>query len=225
MNYPSIAEARLPATYEAAKAALAICMRVDECKDWADKMAALASYAKQADDDALYKLARRIQGRAVHRCGELLNEINGQGARTDLKLRQGVPTKLSTAREAGLSRHKQETAVRVANIPKDQFEALIEGDDPPSVTALAELGTATRPDDFLEGLDPEEHQEATAVWAFVCLFTEHERAASADLAMAVRGMRSHERQDILAKLPGLRGWLDRLEEEVRDHELSRQADR
>src|SRR5262245_38639552 len=43
--------AQLPAAYEAAKDALAKCDQVDECKDWADKAAAIASYARQAHDD------------------------------------------------------------------------------------------------------------------------------------------------------------------------------
>ena len=48
MSLPSVNGARLPRTYEAARAALAECQQLDECKDWADKAAALASYAKQA---------------------------------------------------------------------------------------------------------------------------------------------------------------------------------
>lgn len=34
---PTIRDAQLPARYESAKAAIAECDRVDECKDWADK--------------------------------------------------------------------------------------------------------------------------------------------------------------------------------------------
>ena len=55
------ANASLPVSYENARNALANCQAVDECKEWADKAAALASYAKQADDDELYMMARRIQ--------------------------------------------------------------------------------------------------------------------------------------------------------------------
>ncbi len=69
---PSISDARLPASYERAKSALAECSRIDECKEWADKAEALASYAKQAKDDGLRILADRIQARAINRCGELL---------------------------------------------------------------------------------------------------------------------------------------------------------
>jgi hypothetical protein len=53
--------------------------RIDECKTWADKTEALASAscAKQANDNELRKMADRIQGRAVRRSGELLQEIEG----------------------------------------------------------------------------------------------------------------------------------------------------
>ncbi|MCC7275806.1 MAG: hypothetical protein IT561_24260 [Alphaproteobacteria bacterium] len=75
----------------------------------------------EADDDTLRKLADRIQARAVRRCGELLRQFDGQGARTD-KLGEGVHTKLTqrqVASDAGLSRHQQVTAVRVANVPAE----------------------------------------------------------------------------------------------------------
>ena len=72
---PNIADARLPATYESAKQALAECSRIDECQNWADKAAALASYARQARDDTLFCFATRIKARALNRCGELLRQI------------------------------------------------------------------------------------------------------------------------------------------------------
>lgn len=73
-----IASARLPATYEAAKTALAECSRLDECQSWAGKAEALASYARQAKDEQLRKMADRIQARAIRRCGELLKQVEPQ---------------------------------------------------------------------------------------------------------------------------------------------------
>lgn len=78
MNAASLipaSRAALPAAYEAARTALAECSRIDECKTWADKAAALASYAKQADDKSLENHATRIRARAISRCGELLQQI------------------------------------------------------------------------------------------------------------------------------------------------------
>ena len=72
----SIGDARLPETYEAAKQALAACVRIDECKSWADKAAAIASYARMADDQDLHRRATKVQGWAVRRVGELLEEFS-----------------------------------------------------------------------------------------------------------------------------------------------------
>src|SRR5438046_9428855 len=94
-DLPPINKAKLPATYQSAKVALAECTRIDECQDWADKAEALASYAKQAQDDGLRKMADRIQARAIRRCGELLQQIQTSiGARTDLEPRDGTVPKL-----------------------------------------------------------------------------------------------------------------------------------
>jgi hypothetical protein len=140
-----VSDARLPATYEQAKIALAQCSRIDECQEWANKAEALASYARQADDETLFRFAKRIQGRAVRRSGELLKEINGKGNNQHSR---GTPTKLTqreAAEQAGLSKDQQVTAVRVANVPAEQFDAAVESDKPPTVTALAEMGKQSRP--------------------------------------------------------------------------------
>ena len=89
ISLSSNADVRLPVAYVNAKHALTECSRLDECKDWSDKAAALASYAKQANDDTLHKMAVRIQARAIRRCGELLKTFDAQGKRTDRELDTG----------------------------------------------------------------------------------------------------------------------------------------
>ena len=79
-----IQHARLPQVYEHAKNALAECQQVDECQDWANKAEALASYARQAADETLRRMADRIQARAVSRAGVLLQQFQNERARTDL---------------------------------------------------------------------------------------------------------------------------------------------
>jgi len=138
---------QLPSTYMEAKRALAECASVDQCKEWSNKSAALASYAKQAKDTALFDHCTRIKARATQRMGELLKEVDAQGKRTD-KLTEDAPGKLSqreAAANAGLSEHQQLQAVRVANVPKDEFDRLVEGDNPPSLTDLAGIGTKSKP--------------------------------------------------------------------------------
>lgn len=141
----SVAHARLPQAYEQAKAALANCASIDECQTWANKAEALASYAKQADDDTLRKQADRIQARAVRRCGELLKQFDAQGRRS-AELPDGTVKKSMTeaATEAGMSERQRATAVRVANVPAEDFETAVEDETPPTVTKLAEMGKKTR---------------------------------------------------------------------------------
>jgi hypothetical protein len=94
-------------------------------------------------------LADRIQARAVRRMGELLKEFDGrQGFRGNQWKPVAInlyPGRREVAEAAGVSFGQQKTAVRVANIPAEQFEAAVESDKPPTVTALAEMGKQSRP--------------------------------------------------------------------------------
>lgn len=140
---PNPATANLPATYEHACSALAKCERLDECKDWADKAAALASYARQADDPTLERLAVRIKARAVRRCGDLLHTFDARGAHRK-KDTSGHSSQHKAGTDAGLSERQIKTAVRVANVPQDVFDAEVEKEQPTTVQALAEMGTQER---------------------------------------------------------------------------------
>lgn len=79
----------------------------------------------------------------MRRMGELLKTFNAQGRRADA-LSDGTVRKLTQKREAahaaGISERQEATAVRVANVPADKFEAAIESEKPETVTALAEMG-------------------------------------------------------------------------------------
>lgn len=138
-----VANARLPEVYERAKVALAECERLDECSEWANQAEALASYARQADDPGLENAARRIRARAVRRCGELLKEIDGRGKNG--RAPNFALTRQDVAAEAGLSDHQRITAIRVANVPENEFEAAVESARPPGTTLLAQMGKIARP--------------------------------------------------------------------------------
>lgn len=174
-------EARLPASYEAAKQALANCEQIDECVTWADKAAALASYAKQAKDDELMKRSTRIRDRAIRRAGELLKQIEpAKGVRTDLEHRGGTTpmlTRKQAAEEAGLSNDQMKQAIRVANVPSEEFERQVESANPPTVTKLAEQGKqvapAPKPVIDLKGRDPAEFNKALH---FVAEFEAYQRS-------------------------------------------------
>ena len=170
---PSINTAKLPETYEAAKTALANCASLDECQSWADRAEALASYAKQAKDDGLKKMADRIQARAIRRAGEILKQIEpGKTGPKSSVLGAGDHTQLSksdAAESAGMSKHQQVQATRVASISESEFIGMIEGETPPTVTALAEMGTKRQLVD-LKGRDPKEFNKALH---FIALFDRH----------------------------------------------------
>lgn len=159
---PDIDTARLPVVYEAALTALAECSRIDECQSWADKAEAMASYAKQAKDDSMRKMADRIQSRAIRRCGELLKQIEpatGAHRKSD-----GADTlsRKQAATDAGLSNRQRVTALRVANVPETEFNEAVESDNPPTVTKLAEIGTKKRkPLVDLGDIPPADYARAT----------------------------------------------------------------
>jgi hypothetical protein len=178
-----VSTAQLPRTYEAAKRALSECSEVDECKDWADKAAALASYARQAEDDQLERMAQRIRARATRRAGELLKQIEPGKTGPKPELSMGDHTQFTredAAREAGMSKHQQVQAVRIASIPEDDFEAQVESPKPPTLTQLASQGIQRRepppkPEQWLQGRDPKMFNRALH---FTALVTEY----AADLA-------------------------------------------
>jgi hypothetical protein len=66
--------------------------------------------------------------------------VSGKGDRT------GWRAMLEMAKAAGMSRHQTIQALRIASIPEQEFEALIESENPQTVTALAERGTVRRPE-------------------------------------------------------------------------------
>lgn len=203
-----VRDAPLPAVYENAVVALAECSRIDECQSWANKAQALASYARQAKDDRLRRMADRIQARASRRVGELLKQIPPAGGkRTDIQPSQGALTRLEAATEAGLSRHQRNTALNVASVPESEFEALVESDDPPTVTALARLGTKPRALVDLGGIDPEDYKRATEAQGTLRRFAEF--CASNAPEQVARGFKPHEIAGMRKYVATVDAWLDR----------------
>lgn len=214
----SVARARLPQSYEAAKVALANCASLDECKDWSDRAEALASYAKQADDDSLRIMADRIQARAVRRCGELLKQFDARPQNAS-KQSEGAPTLISqrqAASDAGMSDHQRVQAVRVANIPEPTFEAAVESPAPPTVTKLADMGRKPRqpappPPTWTP---PAGFQEATKLLGRVRDFARF--CAQHDPALVAGGVMPNEASDLRRQVSTIDGWLDRFVVTLKD---------
>jgi hypothetical protein len=143
---PSGRGARMPVNYEKARAALAECVRLDECKAWRDKAQAIASYAKQARNDDLAVMAIRIKARATRRLGELLESIeppkNQHHARAQVA--NGRGTRADAERRAGISPRQGKQARRVARVPLKAFEEQVEAAKPPTIERLARQGTQAK---------------------------------------------------------------------------------
>lgn len=143
--------ATLPASYENAKQALAECASVDECQTWADKAAALASYARQAEDGTLLAYAQRIQARAIRRAQAIIKQIppgtgkNNQHAQAKREGDHPFHSRKQAASDAGWSEHQRKQAARIGNIPDDEFEQLVESDNPPTLSQLADIGKQKQP--------------------------------------------------------------------------------
>ncbi len=192
-SLPAVASAPLPATYEAAKRALEQCVALDECKMWANRAEALASYARQANDDALLKMSMRVQARAIDRCGELLHEVEPATGAHRKSDGGDTLSRKQAARDAGLSDRQRVTALRVNNVPRDEFERLIESDDPPTVTKLAELGTKHQDPGYLKGREPDDFAAATP---FIGLAKEFlAEAQEIDIDRVSRGLNENERAE------------------------------
>ena len=162
-TFGGVGNARLPDLYVQAKAGLAQCERVDECKEWADKAEAIRSYARQAHDDALMKTAMRIKGRAVQRLGTLLEDLEragGLGGRPQNG--SGTPPVSQVRAAAGVSNHQGKQAQAVARFAKnnpERFETMVERETPATVTELAREGRKPAPKPstaHLNGCTPKE---------------------------------------------------------------------
>ena len=212
------AHATLPAAYEQARDALAACDRIDECKNWADKMEALRSYAKQADDQTLFKFAVRIAARAIRRTGELLEMFRlpvGRPANS-----RGAPTnsQRAAARAAGLSKDQEVQAKRVAKVPQAEFDAMVDSDDPPTVTELAERGTKRTTRQAPPGFT-----DATELLGLLRQCSEF--CATHDPRGVARGVMDYEVDRALDNVSDVKVWLSQFERAMEEGPEVRRAEK
>lgn len=210
----NIAHARLPETYASAKTALANCASIDECQDWANKAEALASYARMSDDEQLENLAKRIRARAIRRCGELLKSFDAdKGGRPRKNLSPdadeffrdpttilGPITRGEVAERAGISRDQMHTAMKVADVPQEKFDAAVESNQPPGVKRLA---ASLKP----QMQTPEGFREATQAIGTVADFARF--CERQDPAFVAGGVLQSEVQVVRAQVAIIDQWLDR----------------
>ena len=208
-NLPSVdvSKAMLPVAYEQAKTALANCSSIDECETWKDKAIAMASYARQAEDESLFRYATRIKARAVRRGGELLKAIPpviGGDRRSD-QWEGTLPliTREQAATNAGLSEHQRKTALRVASVDQATFDAQVESDAPPSITELARQGTKAVE---LGDISIADFKAATRVGGMLREFAQF--CKETDPSTASRGFKPHEIDNLRRFVSVADAWLD-----------------
>jgi hypothetical protein len=209
MNLPStsVESAQLPILYENAKVALSECSRIDECQQWADKAAAMASYAKQAKDETLHRYAERIKARAITRCGELLKAIQpASGMHMKQEGAHHFQTREQAATDAGLSEHQRKTALRVASVDPAVREAMIESDSPPTITELAELGKKPRNIVELGETAPRDYALATEAQGTLREFAAYCRKN--DPIRIAKAFQPHEVAAMRSFVSVVDGWLD-----------------
>ncbi|WP_321941677.1 hypothetical protein [Paraburkholderia tropica] len=208
-SLPAISDARLPESYTNAVNALEQATAIDECQAWADKAMALASYARQSRDDRLHRMAMRIQARATRRCGELLHQVpRAAGRPPKVEINKAARTNISreqVATDAGMSKHQRVTALRVASVPKAEFERQVESTKPPTVTALADQGRKTRVLVDLEGIPPEDFRSATELMGLMRRLTEFCR--DHDALRVAAAFKAHERPLLRENIAAGGEWL------------------
>ena len=106
--------------YDAACAALAAALKVDEAKSIRDKAEAMRVYARQAQNLELERQAIKIRLRAERRAGELLKEAKENGTREkrggDRKSKSRDVTLMYLA-DLGITNRQSADWQRLADIP------------------------------------------------------------------------------------------------------------
>jgi hypothetical protein len=123
-----IDSATLPSLYIEAKQALVKLDRIDEIQDIANKHSAIAHYAKQIKDNSLKYYAERVYLRALRRIGEILNSLSSE----EREKRKA---------EFDLTHKDFLDSRRVAKVPLDKFDNLLEQTPPASRSNIVAAGT------------------------------------------------------------------------------------
>jgi N6-adenosine-specific RNA methylase IME4 len=109
--------------YQAMRAAVEACARVDEAAKIRDQAEALRAYATQRDDKQLASWFDDIKVRAIARIGELCAAVpkaEHGGSRGGSKVRVGGLSKVEALKTAGISKQQAQEAEHVAVIVKER---------------------------------------------------------------------------------------------------------
>ena len=182
-------EPQFPVNYEAARRALAACVLVDECKEWKDRAAAIASYAEQKRDRSLLEKATRIRARATRRLGELL----------EIQCPRG--TKL---RDLGITSAEKSQARAVASVPTKKFEFHVERSPPTPVSRLAQMGRG-----------PIDYDASAPIWIALERLRKHIKEFPVDtLKQNISAATPEQKKALKKALLPVSEWLDEISQAV-----------
>lgn len=137
------------ARYDAMCGAIEAAYRVDEVKDIRDKAIAWEVYSRQARNTEAERRACMVRLRAERKAGELLKQIDraGRGRPSD-KTSAGP-----TLSELGVSRDQSSNWQQLADVPQEQFDAALDGEDKPSTAGIIAATTPPKPEVIPVGKD------------------------------------------------------------------------
>lgn len=125
----SVRDAQLPDNFKRMLDAIDDCIRVDECKEWANQATAAASYWRQkADCERYVHKFERLATRAKLRCREILDSIEDDTRRDESRKVAGIKLREYTQLGDALK------------VPRLRREELIERTPPARVSTLARIG-------------------------------------------------------------------------------------
>lgn len=124
--------------------AIAECHAVDEVKDLRDKALAIEEYMRRANNPEPERRACAIRLRAERKAGQLLKQMERAKAANGRPRKASSRTRLS---DLGVSYDQSSKWQKLADVPEDDFEAVLAGPGKPSTTGIINRREKQKPMD------------------------------------------------------------------------------
>lgn len=188
--------------YDAMCRAIAEAHAIDEVKDIRDRMLAIQSYARMAQNTEAEEKAREIRLRAERKCGQMLAgremATGGQPYRSDRPTGSDHPKPLA---DLGISKQQSSDWQKLAAVPSELFEQALAEPNPSTAGIITRHEVATR------GPVPAmDNHKALFVWGRLLDF-EREGILDEDPAELFDMMLDHMKQTTSELAPRVVAWL------------------